>query len=404
MSMTRDFSFVIVGGGILGSALAALAAGNGMEPLVLRRPDHVSPNADTLRNQGWLQSGVMYPIKHFASEKAYANFAGMTFEAGHDLLAMCGLPLPEGGGLLGVNAQFHLDELTRKRQLLRLSDDEFDQLEAAEAKRIMGQHYEGGSTYFRIPDGPFNEAAVLHHFRDEAMRLGAAFIEVEEPARLERTADNVKILLADGREIVSPTVVVTAGVGSFDLMAQCGVPLNGELQRTPLVVGDAPLDMPAPIVVDLARGFSAVRHERGASLAPAVVMGTRTKTQHTGLPERIVPIADQAQFSSFVPPSFQESLTGGRYTAGYEVMPKREVGVTAYQPWIQPDGPVIFASPGRATVSALAANSLLAAVRERWARERHGRTTAFDTSACSPWDCPISMHYMPYYSYNDAEV
>ena len=48
----QGFRFRDRGGGILGSALAALAAGAGMEPLVLRRPDATSPNADTLRNRG----------------------------------------------------------------------------------------------------------------------------------------------------------------------------------------------------------------------------------------------------------------------------------------------------------------------------------------------------------------
>ena len=403
MSMTKDFSFVIVGGGILGSALAALAAGLGRDPLVLRRSDLGSPNADTLRNQGWLQSGIMYPINHFANEQAYANFAAQTFIAGRDLLAMCGLYVPKTGGLLGVSSDYHLNQLGRKRELLRLSENEFAQLETSEAKRVMGQHYEHDSTYYRIPDGPFNEAAVLAHFRDDATRNGATFYEVDDPVRLERTGSSVKVIF-EGREIVSPTVVVTAGVGSFGLMQQCGVTLNGELQRTPLAVGEAPEDMPAPIVVDLGRGFSAVRHGRGADMSDAVVMGTRTKSRHDGPPERIVPLADQQEFTSLIPPAFRPSMTSARYTAGYEVLPKRDLGISAYEPWIHPEGPVIFASPGRATVSALAANQLLAAVIERWSNERHGRTTAVDTTKCRAWDRQVSMHYMPYYSYNDAEV
>ncbi len=403
MSMTRDFSFVIVGGGILGSALAALAAGYGLQPLVLRRSDLLSPNADTLRNQGWLQSGIMYPISHFSSPEAYANFAAKTYFAGRDLLAMCNLPRPEPGGLLGVSADFHIQQLARKRELLKLSDYEFAQLEAAEAKRLMGMHYEKGSTYYRIPDGPFNEAAVLCHFRDEATRSGAIFIEVDQPVELERKNDSVRILFAD-REILSPTVVVTAGAGSFTLMRQCGVHLDGDLQRTPLVVGDAPSDMPASIVVDLDRGFSAVRHDRGPGGA-AVVMGTRAKTLPAPDPaERIVAVSDQAEFGALVPPAFQSSLASGRYTAGYEVMPKRGLGPSAYEPWIRQEGPVIFGSPGRATVSALAAQKLLADVIERWQANRQQRTSAVDLAGCSEWNCPIAMHYMPTYDYNDAEV
>ena len=94
---------------------------------MLRRPDATSPNADTLRNQGWLQSGIIYPISHFADENAYRALADRTFFAGRELLAMCGLPVPEGGGLLGVSGEFHLAQLARKRELLRLSDHDFAQ-------------------------------------------------------------------------------------------------------------------------------------------------------------------------------------------------------------------------------------------------------------------------------------
>ncbi|HEV7277072.1 MAG TPA: FAD-dependent oxidoreductase [Devosiaceae bacterium] len=403
MSKSRNFGFVIVGGGILGSALAALAAGAGMEPLVLRRADVSSPQADTLRNQGWLQSGIMYPISHFSSEEAYRVFADKTYFAGRELLRAYGVPVPNGGGLLGVSGEFHLGQLARKRELLRLSDDEFGQLEAAEARRLMGPHYQEGSSYYRIPDGPFDEAAVLEHLRFDASEHGAMFCEVDAPVRLERSSDTVKVHFQD-REIVTSTVVVTAGVGSFGLLAQCGIALNGELQRTPLVVGDAPVDMPAPIIVDLGLGFSAVQHPRGAALPAAVVMGTRTKSRHEGVAERIVSLADQDQFSRGVPPSFQPSLLNGRYTAGYEVIPKRDTGVSAYEPWIEVDGPVIFSSPGRATVAGLAARSLFDAVRARWSSQRHGRTSSVDISDCSAWDRQIAMHYMPCYTYNDAEV
>jgi glycine/D-amino acid oxidase-like deaminating enzyme len=399
---TRDFSFVIVGGGILGSALANIAAAAGHDCLVLRRPDSESPHADTLRNQGWLQSGIICPIHQFKNEEAYGTFANQTFLAGRELLERCGLPVPQTGGILGLKEEPHLRDLTRKRKLLKLTAQEFDQLEQAEAERVMGSHYEPGSTYYRIPDGPFDEAAVLSHFRREAAQDGAVFIEVRDPVRLERHTDAVKISFED-REITSPTVVVTAGAGSISLMKQCGIALDGDLQRTPLIVGDAPPDMPAPIVIDLGRGFSAVRHERGGN-GPAVVIGTRTKKRPAPDPaERIVSVADQQRLAFSIPPGFQGSLTGARYTAGYELMPRKGIGLSPYQPWMITDGPVIFASPGRATVSLLAARNVLADVIERRSVDPR-RTSRVDLAQCSPWDCDIAMHYMPFYSFNDAEV
>ena len=404
MSMSRNFHFVIVGGGILGSALAALAAGAGMEPLVLRRSDVIAPNADTLRNQGWLQSGVMYPISHFENESAYRSFAAKTFFAGRQLLEICGLPIPNSCGLLGVSEAFHVEQLTKKRALLNLSEHEFRELESDEADRILGAYREPLATYYRIPDAPFNEAMVLDHFRREAIAGGAQFVEVDHPVSLARVSGGVKILFDDGREIESPIVVVTAGVGSFGLMQQCGVTLEGTMQRTPLVVGDAPLDMPAPIMIDLDRGFSAVRHERGGDAGAAVVMGTRAKTLHDGHIDRVIPHADQQKFLEGVPPVFQSSMATGRYTAGYEVMPQRSAGVSAYEPWIKEEGPLLFASPGRATVSFMAAQDLFQAVLQRWLPAQQARTTHLDLSCCAAWDSEIAMHYTSFYSFNDAEA
>ena len=403
MSATRNFSFVIVGGGILGCALANIAAAAGHDCLVLRRSDGGAPNADTLRNQGWLQSGIMYPIKQFDDEGAYATFANRTFVAGRELLAMCGLSVPKARGILGLNKQFHLDDLNRKRELLRFSEREFRQLEQAEAERMMGGHFEPGSTYYRIPDAPFDEAGVLSHFRKEAVREGAAFIEVAGAVELDRHIDGVRVSF-DGRQLTTPIIVITAGAGSIGLMRQCGIPLQGELQRTPLFVGVAPRDMPAPIIIDLGRGFSAVQHDRGDG-NKAVVMGTRVRLRPAPDPtERTVSIKDQADFGDAIPPGFKLSLEGGRYTAGYELMPKDGVGVNGFQPWIHADGPVIFASPGRATGTVLAVQPLMAEVIERRSIASARRTSDVDVSQCSEWNGEIAMHYMPSYSFNDAEV
>lgn len=404
MSMTRSFDFVIIGGGILGSALAALAVGAGFEPLVLRRPDSTAPNADTLRNQGWLQSGIMYPIHYFGGESAYRSFAAKTFFAGRQLLEICGLPIPDGGGLLSVSDSSRVETLEKKRALLNLSPHEFRVLEPDEARQMLGAYHAPGSSYYRIPDGPFNEAVVLDHFRREAIAGGALFVEIDEPASLAMAGGQVKVEFGDGRKIETPIAVVTAGVGSFGLMQQCGITLDGELQRTPLVVGDAPPDMPAPILVDLDRGFSAVRHERGGGVGAAIVMGTRAKTLHEGPVVRTITHAEQKKFSEGVPPVFEASVAAGRYTAGYEVMPRPSAGISAYEPWIEEAGPLLFASPGRATVSFMAAQDLFAAVLRRRSLAPQARTTHIDVSCCAAWDAEIAMHYMPFYSYNDAEA
>jgi glycine/D-amino acid oxidase-like deaminating enzyme len=402
--MNVDFAFVIVGGGILGSALAAFAARAGYEPLVLRLSDAGAPQADTLRNQGWLQSGVMYKVKDFASPADYAAFAEQTYEAGKELIQECGLELREPPGILRASEPFHLERLEEKRKLLRLSHPGFIQLAPSDAKELLGRYHEANSTYFRIPDRPFDEAAVVTYFRKRAVEDGAVFVEVNEPARLEVSGSGVRISF-DGREIETPILVVAAGAGSFGLMKQCQVEMSGHLQRTPLMVGEAPDDMPAPIMVDLDRGFSAVRHRRGQLDEAAVVMGTRVKTPKAPDPaERLVPKDDQVGFSLNVPPGFRTCLDAGRYTAGYEVMPPINGHLSPFHPWIEVHGPVIFASPGRATIAGLSAAKVYREVLGLQVRSSTKRTSKFDISGCTHWGCAVEMHYMPTYTYNDAEI
>src|SRR4051794_26861417 len=83
----REFEFVIVGGGILGTTLAALSSTAGTPPLVLRLEDSGRPRADTLRNQGWLQSGLLYRRSDFVTSDEYRVVAKKTFVGGRELLS-----------------------------------------------------------------------------------------------------------------------------------------------------------------------------------------------------------------------------------------------------------------------------------------------------------------------------
>ena len=83
---TIDLDFVIVGGGILGTAVAALASQSGYRVLVLRLGDGGIPRADTLRNQGWLQSGLLYSMRDFSDEAEYRALALRTFFGGREML------------------------------------------------------------------------------------------------------------------------------------------------------------------------------------------------------------------------------------------------------------------------------------------------------------------------------
>jgi glycine/D-amino acid oxidase-like deaminating enzyme len=398
------FDFTIVGGGILGTAVAALASAAGHGVLVLRLSDEGVPRADTLRNQGWLQSGVMYHIGEFRSEADYAHFATKTFFAGRSMLAECGLPLSSRRGLVCVKRADRIDDLIHKNTLLRFGQDEFRQLESDEVEARLQEFGDPGTTYFSIPDTPFDEAGVLTYLRKSAVRDGAQFLEVANPITLAPRNDLVRIHW-DGNMLESPVTLITAGAGSFDLVGQLGQVLQGELRRTPLLVSSNACAMPSPIFIDLDRGFSAVHHLCTGLNHGAIVVGTKARLQPAdfALPDdRRIPVREQQRLKDCLHPILAERLLPGRLTAGYEVIPVASKALTAFEPWIEDLGSAIFASPGRATMALEAARTTLAQILKK-IRERRGEKFGYDASGHARWNAEISMHYTPQYTFDDAE-
>jgi glycine/D-amino acid oxidase-like deaminating enzyme len=404
-SEAGKFDFTVVGGGILGTAVAALASTAGYGVLVLRMGDERVPRADTLRNQGWLQSGVMYHVGDFRSEADYAEFATKTFFAGREMLTDCGLPLSSSRGLVCVRRAERIDDLVRKSALLKFGQDEFRRLESDEVADRLREFADPKTTYFCIPDAPFDEAGVLTHLRKSAEGAGAEFLEVAAPVTLEPRGDLIRVRW-DGNTLESPVTLITAGAGSFDLVRQLGQALSGELRRTPLLVSSNDCPMPSPIFVDLDRGFSAVHHLCDGLTHGATVVGTKARLQPAdfALPDdRRIPASEQQQLKDCLPPVLAERLLPGRFTAGYEVIPATSKALTAFEPWIEDLGSAIFASPGRATMALAAARMTLARILGK-IRERRGKRFDYDSSGHARWDAEINMHYTPRYTFDDAEV
>src|SRR5690348_13621920 len=108
---TVDLDFVVVGAGILGTTTAALASSMGYRVLVLRLHDLAVPRADTLRNQGWLQSGVFYRITDFPSEKDYRVLALKTYFGGRRMVEECGMAPSTDRGVVRVRSAERREDL-----------------------------------------------------------------------------------------------------------------------------------------------------------------------------------------------------------------------------------------------------------------------------------------------------
>src|SRR5262249_8869769 len=89
---TCDIS--VIGGGILGLAVAALAAKANYHVVLFRLSNQGKPRADTLRNQGWLQSGLMYVGRLGADRRRGRLLANRMYYNGLLMLDALGLPRP----------------------------------------------------------------------------------------------------------------------------------------------------------------------------------------------------------------------------------------------------------------------------------------------------------------------
>jgi glycine/D-amino acid oxidase-like deaminating enzyme len=403
VSETKAVDFIIIGGGILGTAVAFIAADAGLSVLVLRLADAECPRADTLRNQGWLQSGIMYRPKDFNNDlRACAAFASRTFIAGQRMLKTCGIPLSTGNGILAASKETRIDEVRALSKELKFTQDEFRQLEADEVKEQIGAFANPKASYFAVPDAPFDEAGVLTFLRDGATAKGAVFVEVDDAVRLERRNGTVIVHLGEN-ELESKLTLVTAGCGSFQLLGQLGEMLPHQLRRTPLLVSDRPSGLPADVYVDVDLGFSAVRHKCATTGVEHVVVGTRTHDQPTAYAfpdERKIPLKEQMDFASNLHPELARKLLPSRFTAGYEVMPLEGSGISQYEPWIKDFGDVVFASPGRATVAFMAATEVMDLMLSKVSGSK------FDCiyQAGSKWAGHVAMHFNNvHYNFDDAE-
>ncbi len=392
----------------MGTAVAALATQAGKRPIVFRLKDSGIPRADTLRNQGWLQSGIMYPIAAFQGDEVrFQNFARSTFQSGRGMLKSIGLPIPDDNGIVGINKDDsrRIGKLNRRAELIGFSIDQFRQLEPDEARNQLEALYNPKQLYFRIPDLPFDEAKVLERLRSKAIENGAKFFQTEAPVTISKHGSVTRINF-DGQTIESSVTLIAAGSGSFDLLKQLGITANGKLRLTPLLVGQTDPVLPASIFIDWGMGYSAVQHRYTDDRNPArpIVVGggdaTRLKNaKHCLYENREFREEHLHELHNCLPAPLTDRLSDVRYTAGYEVIPD-QYGVSEFGPWIQEFGNVVFASPGRATVATDAAIKTWGKLTTKL---NGNKKIPIPHSIPGNWTEPIKMHFQKIYTFNDAE-
>jgi len=404
---------VVVGGGILGLAIAALASQRGYLVYLLRLSDAEKPSSETLRNQGWLRSGLLDIKRSGADRHRSRHLARQMSAAGRRLLVDLGLPLPGDSehGVVRLRDENEARLLEEDAHFLRMSG--VDRLDPIFMKKRLGDIYEDG-IFYSIPDSPFPEATVLTKLRDIAAAQGAQILQTSKPAHLvidnkSESGVRVDFQLGSERQILSKATICAAGAGNLPLLEGLEIDSEMMLRQTPLFVLHDTSLTDVPIYADLARGFSFVRHPPEGSALPngALVIGTRVHQDNVPFVpynERKIREEDRKQFVACLPPILQDRILNGSFTAGVEVIPAKKLGLQHIEPWVDwVEGvpALLKVTPGRATMGMLVAHQVLTELEQRIGppeKRRYARSRSRST-----WDDEIFMHYHLKYDFDDSE-
>lgn len=391
--MTTSPSVAVVGGGILGLLVAERLQAQELNVTLIRMPDTAAgPSADTQRNHGWKQSGLLY------RDSTGAHVLQMQ-TSGDLLLAHTGVDQPSSEGLFLLpsdatkEAQDLLDAAGRLGLASRVRE-----LDPVSAARRSGKFHLEGRTAFTVPDAPFDEALVLKRLRRMASRGGVALKTVGTSVTLARSRDRARVVDPDFRLHDFDAIVLAAGAGTPRLLQEVDLESCFAVYQSALLVipDDRDPVIRADLLADLETGLAVVRH------GDAVVVGGRFRRRiDDPSAPRFVTAAEQEEILDLLPPAVNDHCRRGRWTSGYKTEHVEEDGTSSIAPWLQ--GPqdhgidnLWVAVPGKATLAWLTADRLIGDIMETLTPGTEAASPTHDLG--TPWGDEIFMHYSSHYS------
>ncbi|HEX3129877.1 MAG TPA: FAD-dependent oxidoreductase [Thermoanaerobaculia bacterium] len=393
---------LVIGGGIMGLWLTWRYSWLGYHVLCLRLRDEERPCAETLRNQGWLQSGGRYfrslsisvnsiksrltqkdlspserdqlKAKLKKDEELRASAVDMHYSA-QEIRQEFGISLADDSGLRGVmrlrENETWTEDLLNGHVDGKLSIAELgaESLDSDQAKQRLGQLFDPEGTYLSTSERAFEEDVLLEVLRTRALSTKRARIRVlRDPAVLEwGDADHLNAVCnCEEGQVLADRVFLAAGAGTPCLLADLGLQIALKVQRTPLLVGRVPDALGSLVLEERFRSYSLVSHHTPNGLVGVVGVGAQNsdepmdeelsdaqlaRSEIYGASSRRVSkeVGDRAR--SRVRDVF---LTTPRITAGYEPALENEADWSHYLH--VPSGTnVVVVLPGRATFAPKAA-------------------------------------------------
>ena len=217
--MTRTAEVVIVGGGVVGCAVAYNLAGLGMRPLLVERASLAGEASGANQGMVGLSSGIPgLTLPHL--QKSLELLARDAEEFGQSV------ELTRSGRLTMAFTESewtYLREYAASRRragvdIRLLTGPEARQLEPMLGPAVVGAAHLPG-------DGHVNPFLLTQAYADGARRRGAEILQGEEVTRLEVARGRLIGVRTRTESIAAPSVVVAAGAWSGGLLAPLGIRL-----------------------------------------------------------------------------------------------------------------------------------------------------------------------------------
>lgn len=263
-----DFDAIIIGGGLVGSAVAYGLARRGKKPVVLDEGDIAFRASRGNFGLVWVQSkGFGVPEYQRWTRRSSEDWAAFSNELKQETGIYSGHERPGG-----VTICLSEEELEKRRQLMRQlhveageTQFEYDILDHAQTKKLLpmiGPDVVGAS-YTRY-DGHANPLYTLRALHAALLKHGGQYVPHSRVEHIDAKPNDFRITVG-GTTYAAPRLVLAAGLGNKEMAAKVGLNVPVKPSRGQIIITErvAPvLPMPTLMIRQTVEGTIMIGESR----------------------------------------------------------------------------------------------------------------------------------------------
>jgi len=232
--MLPSADVVVIGGGVIGTAITYYLIKQGIQVCLVERGDLGSGTSSTCADGVLLQTKTVGPKLDLA-RASLRLYHGLAEELETDL------EFTNDGGMLIAQTEPEIDFVRGQVEKLQHAGVQVEYLKAEEARSLqpaLAPHICGAS--YCPEDSSVNPLKLVQAYANAAQRLGATFRTFTTVVGIERQGDKISAVLTAAGKIPTETIVNAAGIWAPALSRMVGldlpiIPRKGELVVTEAV-------------------------------------------------------------------------------------------------------------------------------------------------------------------------